>query len=314
MSAGRDLIEAIVRNKSVDQKRTAWKYGFQLGIDRYTLRANRIQRSGRDNAAVGPTGSLTCSREESNQNRHRSIIAVTIRNVIALMMAALAIPGCTSSIPSQTITVLAAASMTNVLPDIVLSYERGHPGTRVRVSYAGSSTLAAQVRTGIGADVLITASRETMNAAGTGVRQFRVFARNSIVLASATSKVSSIADLNRESVIWIRCDDAVPCGQAAMTALKSEGITSQPASLDADVNAVMGRLRSGEADAGVVYRTSLIGQDHLRAIPFSHPTYVDLCIAQVANSSLPDEAQDFINYVIGSADILTAHGFEVVKT
>ena len=55
---------------------------------------------------------------------------------------------------SANVTVYAASSLTNVMNDIVDAYQ-DETGERVRVSYAGSSSLARQIANGAPADIYL---------------------------------------------------------------------------------------------------------------------------------------------------------------
>ncbi|GLR73747.1 molybdate ABC transporter substrate-binding protein [Aliivibrio sifiae] len=63
---------------------------------------------------------------------------------------------------SANVTVYAASSLTNVMNDIVDAYQ-DETGERVRVSYAGSSSLARQIANGAPADIYLSANTKWMD-------------------------------------------------------------------------------------------------------------------------------------------------------
>jgi molybdate transport system substrate-binding protein len=62
----------------------------------------------------------------------------------------------------DTVTIFAAASLTNALEAIDKSYQATHPVT-IRASYASSGTLAKQIDTGAPADIFASADRKWMD-------------------------------------------------------------------------------------------------------------------------------------------------------
>src|SRR4051812_41958290 len=63
------------------------------------------------------------------------------------------------------INVLAAASLKSSFTDLAKRFEAAHGGTSVRLSFAGSSDLVAQLQQGAPGDVLATADTATMQDA-----------------------------------------------------------------------------------------------------------------------------------------------------
>lgn len=304
-----------MRNSSVNEDGTTGESALKFRKIAYASGFDLLKGARSNFKLISSSSRLSCSGEKANVNhRHATIIARAMRNVIALFIATSALVGCATDTPRQTITVLAASSMAEVLPEIAEAFEAENRNVTVQTSFAGSATLAAQVRTGIPADVLITASRESLEASGNRVANPRIFARNYMVLATNSSEINVISDLNKESVIWIRCDESVPCGRAALLALENERVTSTPSSLESDVATVMGRVRAGQVDAGVVYRTNVTLKDiKIRVLNFKTPAAVDLYISEIKDSTHLATAGRFVNFLISSTDMLTTSGFEAVR-
>ncbi|MCC2314754.1 molybdate ABC transporter substrate-binding protein [Cellulomonas xiejunii] len=171
-------------------------------------------------------------------------------------------PPATSGTLDGTLVVLAAASLTDVLTTLVDDLEAEHPGLTVRTSFAGSATLARQVVAGAPADVLVTASPQTM----AGVTEVTggdavVVARNRMQLAVPAGNpghVTSLADVADPALTVALCAPEVPCGALGAQALARAGITPSPDTLEQDVRAVLTRLTLDEADVGLVYRTDVV--------------------------------------------------------
>jgi molybdate transport system substrate-binding protein len=162
---------------------------------------------------------------------------------------------------SGTVTVFAAASLTESFTRIARDFEAANPGVTVTLNLAGSSALANQITQGAPADVFASAAPKNMatvteagDADGTPV----VFARNQLVIAVPSGNpkgVGGLADLARPGVKVALCADQVPCGAAARTALTAAGVALTPVTLEQDVKGALAKVKLGEVDAALVYRT-----------------------------------------------------------
>lgn len=191
----------------------------------------------------------------------------------ALAVAVLALAGCDRTddpasggdtrddTVTGTVTVFAAASLTESFTRIAKDFEAANPGVTVTLNLAGSSALANQITQGAPADVFASAAPKNMatvtdagDADGTPV----VFARNQLVVAVPSGNpkgVTGLADLGRPGVKVALCAEQVPCGAAARTALGAAGVALTPVTLEQDVKAALAKVKLGEVDAALVYRT-----------------------------------------------------------
>jgi molybdate transport system substrate-binding protein len=171
-------------------------------------------------------------------------------------------PG-TGSTPGVTghLTVFAAASLTESFTQIGKDFEAANPGSKVTFSFAGSSALATQINQGAPADVFAAASPATMKTvtdAGNGDGSPVVFVRNQLVIAVPKGNpkgIKGLGDLTRAGVKVALCAEQVPCGAAARTALAAANVSLTPVTLEQDVRAALSKVKLGEVDAAVVYRT-----------------------------------------------------------
>ncbi|RJL34687.1 molybdate ABC transporter substrate-binding protein [Bailinhaonella thermotolerans] len=157
----------------------------------------------------------------------------------------------------RTLTVFAAASLTETFTELGREFETRNPGVKVRFNFAGSSTLVRQIEQGAAADVLATADRATMAGTGAGGR---VFARNRLEIAvppGNPGRVRALKDLAGRDVKVALCARKVPCGAAAAKALDAAGVEVTPVTLEQDVKGALTKVRLGEVDAALVYRTDV---------------------------------------------------------
>ncbi|MEV4211473.1 molybdate ABC transporter substrate-binding protein [Micromonospora sp. NPDC049662] len=162
---------------------------------------------------------------------------------------------------SGTVTVFAAASLTESFTRIAKDFEAANPGVTVTLNLAGSSALANQITQGAPADVFASAAPKnmaTVTQAGDADGTPFVFARNQLVVAVPSGNpkgVTGLADLARPGVKVALCAEQVPCGAAARTALTAAGVALTPVTLEQDVKGALAKVKLGEVDAALVYRT-----------------------------------------------------------
>ncbi|MBS2936836.1 molybdate ABC transporter substrate-binding protein [Nocardioides sp. J2M5] len=158
------------------------------------------------------------------------------------------------------LTVLAAASLTDVFDQLAGPFEEEHDAT-VTFSFGSSTDLAEQVADGAPGDVLATADETSMGIAeDAGVTgDVQTFATNVLTIVVPKGNPAGIESLDDlDGATWVRCADEVPCGKVALAVLDDNGITAEPASLEEDVRATLDKVISGEADAGLVYATDAV--------------------------------------------------------
>jgi molybdate transport system substrate-binding protein len=191
-----------------------------------------------------------------------------VKRLVAVL-AALALTGCGASGGGSggevtgTVTVFAAASLTDVFTALGRQLEADHPGLQVRFNFAGSSALATQLTQGAPADVFASASTDQMDVVtnhGIVSRAPTLFAANVLEIAvpagnpGGITGVADLADPNRTIAL---CSPEVPCGAAAVKVFAAAGLTAAPDTLEEDVKATLTKVQLGEVDAALVYATDV---------------------------------------------------------
>ena len=206
-----------------------------------------------------------------------------------------------------TLTVFAAASLTEAFRTIGRDFEAAHPGTKVEFNFAGSSTLARQIIEGAPADVFASADDENMKKvadAGDVAGTPKPFAHNRLVVIvprGNPKQVKSLADLSRQGMTVSLAAPAVPVGKYAAEAFAKAGATVPEASREADVKGVVTRVSMGEADAGVVYVTDVAPvKDTLEtvSIPDAQNVVASYPIAELKAAPDAAGAREFVAYVL----------------
>ena len=250
--------------------------------------------------------------------RWRAVFALA---VVALSSACGTSPPASSSSSALngTITVLAASSLTSAYTAIVKDFQQAYPGSTVKFSFGGSSTLVAQIQQGAIGDVFASADQPNMQkAADSGLLAGSpsIFAHNrlEIVVAAGNPKhIAALSDLAHSGLVVVLCAPAVPCGRYSTQALQKAAVTVKPASQETDVKAVVSKVALGEADAGIVYVTdvkaagaSVQGVE----IPPGVNVVADYPVAVLKDSQNVPLAKAFISYLLGAGQpTLNRYGF-----
>jgi molybdate transport system substrate-binding protein len=221
---------------------------------------------------------------------------------------------------SGEITVFAAASLTESFTQLGKEFEAAHPGVKVRFNFGGSSSLAQQINQGAPADVFASASPTNMKQVsdtGSAAGQPVTFARNRLEIAVPKGNpagVTGLADFGKAERKIALCAEQVPCGAAAIKVLQAAGVTPMPDTLEQDVKAALTKVRLGEVDAALVYRTDVRSAgDAVQGIEFAEADKAinDYPIAVLAHAPNPAGAQAFVDFVRSDRGraVLTSVGF-----
>lgn len=150
------------------------------------------------------------------------------------------------------LTVMVAASMCSLA-------ESAADETHAAVVCGGSADLVAQLESGHSADLLITANQATADAAQAraGATQQRVIATNELVLVVPAGNPAEVTGLDESlnGIDLVICAPQVPCGAVSSQVAAANNIELTPVSEEQAVTDVLGKVVSGQADAGLVYQT-----------------------------------------------------------
>ncbi len=247
----------------------------------------------------------------------------------ALTVAALGLGACgNGSEPSETITVFAAASLTEAFGELAEAFEAEHPGVTVRLSFAGSATLRTQVLEGAPADVFASASPEEVAALDTAglVVEERGLATNSLVVATTEGGIGAFEELGEPGLRLVLAAENVPAGRYARESLAladadgafGEGfaarVLANVRSNETNVRATLAKVELGEADAAIVYASDLraaAGNVRAVAIPERFQVAAEYRIALLSES---DAARAFVAFATSPQGMATLarHGFTAV--
>jgi molybdate transport system substrate-binding protein len=223
--------------------------------------------------------------------------------------------GSTAGTPVGDVTVFAAASLTETFTQIGKDFEAAHPGSHVKFNFAGSSALAQQIGQGAPADVFASAAPANMKQVAESGST--VFVRNKLQIAvpkGNPKKIASLADLVRPDLKLALCAEQVPCGAASKKAFQVASLTPKPVTLEQDVKATLTKVKLGEVDAALVYKTDVSAtKGDVDGVSFPEADqaindYPIIALPKAANSA---GAKAFVDYVLSEGKaVLTKAGFD----
>ncbi|APE35149.1 molybdate ABC transporter substrate-binding protein [Nocardia mangyaensis] len=215
-----------------------------------------------------------------------------------------------------TVTVFAAASLTETFTELGQRFEAAHPGTKVVYSFGASSALAEQIKQGAPADVFASAAPKDMQQvvdAGDITAAPVTFVRNRleiVVPQGNPGNITGLADFGETEPKIALCAEQVPCGAAGTAVFEVAGVDPRPDTREADVKAVLTKVALGEVDAALVYRTDVrAAGNKVEGIEFPEAdrAMTDYPVAPLAKAPNAAAAAAFVEF-IGSEQARTVFG------
>ena len=257
--------------------------------------------------------------------RARSVRCLIALGIVAV--SAVTIPGSAFASarvgpkPSGSITVSAAASLTDAFTRLGDEFEKQYPKASVTFNFGSSSALVTQMQGGAPADVFAAADLTNMDkllSTGKITTAPTTFARNNLQIAvkpGNPKNVSSLADLEGIGIVSL-CGASVPCGVYAANVLSRAAVQIPESNVTrgADAKATIAAVAQGDANAAIVYSTDVKAAGSTVkgvVIPDDQNTIAVYPIAPVADNSNPKLAKAFVEYVASpkGQKTLTRYGF-----
>jgi molybdate transport system substrate-binding protein len=266
----------------------------------------------------------------------RKSVSVSLSSLLLASLMLMVLVGCaTPAQPPKTLTVFAAASLTESFTEIGKQFEATNPGVKVVFNFAGSQQLRSQLEQGARADVFASANAKEMTTAiisdslvVSGTQHTFVTNRLAVILPKNNpGKITSLADLARPGLKLDFADPSVPVGQYALDMLTKmsqdatfgatfkDKVVANVVSHEDNVKSVVAKVRLGEVDAGVVYSTDITSDAAKELTTLDVPDKFNVIatypIAPLKNAVEPKLASQFVDWVLSSKgqQVFAKYGF-----
>jgi molybdate transport system substrate-binding protein len=216
-----------------------------------------------------------------------------------------------------TLSVLADSSLTDAFNELGTAYQDTHHDVTISFTFGGSQDMASEVSDPAPGDVLATADEQTMSGVAPYVTGRRAIAHTGLTIAVAPGdpkRIRNLSDLANPNLRVVLGGPQVPIGRYALQVLARAGVKVMPKFEDADSRTVLGRIRTDQADAAIVYITDMRSAGAAAssvAIPASQNILATYDAAATTRSRHPATAKAFVTW-LGSplaVSILTKYGF-----
>lgn len=219
----------------------------------------------------------------------------------------------------RTLTVYAAASLTDAFNEIGKAFAEEHPGVVVAFNFGGSQNLRTQIEQGAPADVFASANAKEMDTLVTGnfveASAPKVFLTNQLVVILPKDNpagIASLEDLSKPELKLVLAAEDVPAGRYARQILDNlnaqfgadykDKVLANVVSNEDNIRQAVTKIQLGEADASIVYVSDAVATpDLLRIeIPADVNVLAEYPIAPLVRSENLELADEFMAYVLSS--------------
>lgn len=272
-----------------------------------------------------------------------------IKKIIAAAMIIALITSMTACGSSEddkvTVTVFAAASLSDVMAEFEAGYEEANPGVDIVINADSSGTLMTQIEEGAPCDVFFSAAQKQMDQLdeeGLVNAESRVNVVNNqlvvITQADSSTEVTGLEDISKASSIAL-ADGSVPVGKYTRQAMIALGMLEEaddPAAIttadvveqlgiseiseQSNVSKVLEAVEEGSSEVGTTYLSDTIGHEDgiriLEIVPYDVTGNIIYPVAQIINDEATDAevaaALDFIAYITNddAKELYKKHGFD----
>ena len=231
---------------------------------------------------------------------------------------------------SHTLSVYAAASLTDAFTEIGKAFEAQQADVTVVFNFGGSQNLRTQIEQGAPADVFASANikeMDTLVANGLIAADApKIFLTNQLVVIlpkNNPGEIVSLKDLRQPNLKLVLAAEEVPAGRYARQVLKNLNskfgadykgkVLANIVSNEDNIRQAVTKVQLGEADASIVYVSDAVAEPDLQRIeiPVDANVLAEYPIAPLIESEHPEMASQFIAFVLSpdGQSILKKWGF-----
>lgn len=252
--------------------------------------------------------------------------------IIFLTVFSFILAGCSTSqdtgqsdAESISLTVSAAASLTDCMEEIKELYIKENPNIDITYNFAGSGSLQQQIEQGAPADIFFSAGKKQMNALVDADLMLNDsvedILENKVVLVTPKGEetISSFDELLEDNIEKVAIGDpgSVPAGQYAQEVLNNLNLYNEIESkivFAKDVREVLSWVETMNVDAGLVYKTDAQISDKITistVAPEGSHTPVIYPVGIVKYTKNAEESQKFMNFLFEeeAKELFIKYGF-----
>ena len=261
-----------------------------------------------------------------------------VRSLLVMLLATviLAMTGCaqqekqapTTTSKPVTLTISAAASLTEAMGEIKILYTKEKPNVTIDYNFGSSGSLQQQIEQGAEVDLFFSAATKQMDALQKKdliLEETKVnLLGNSVVIIvknDSTSGISDFMDLTSAKINKIALGEpkTVPVGQYSEEIFTSLSIFDKiktKAVYGKDVKEVLTWVETGNVDAGVVYATDAKTSQKVKVVVQAskdlYKTSVLYPVAVIKASKNIDDTKTFLKFLTGNKakEVFVRYGFD----
>ncbi len=250
-----------------------------------------------------------------------------IANILLfLILGGILLSGCSKKEDTE-LLIGAAASLEPAMKELRPLFEKQYTGTRLTFTFASSGTIEQQIREGAPVDVFLSASKKQIDSMEKDellLPDSRVdLYRNEVVLivpVDSKLEIADFMDITKAEIIAIGDPESVPAGQYAKVIFERLGIWEavySKATLGKSVTEVSAWVSSGEAEAGVVYKTDAKRNARVKIAASAPEGEGSIAIypgAILKNTESKVQAKEFLAFLDTkeAEEIMVNYGFDMI--
>ena len=242
------------------------------------------------------------------------------RLVFLAIIVSLVLSACGSASAAnspRTLTVFAAASLTDAFTEMGKAFEAAHEGVTVTFNFGGSQNLRTQIEQGAPAAVFASANTKEMDALiegnFIGADTPRIFLTNQLIVIlpeQNPADINSLEDLAQPGLKLVLAAEEVPAGRYAQQVLDNlnavygphykDDVLANVVSNEDNIRQAVTKVQLGEADASIVYVSDAVAVPDLQKIeiPAELNVIAEYPIASLVHAKDLDLANAFIDFVL----------------
>ncbi|MFM7677611.1 MAG: molybdate ABC transporter substrate-binding protein [Roseiflexaceae bacterium] len=256
----------------------------------------------------------------------RRFLALIATSTLANLVGA----ACSTTPAATGLNLAVASSLKDVMQALDAAYATQIAAPAATIQAAGSGALAKQLIEGAKADLFASADRTAMDkvvAAGLiDPAAVNVIAHGMLVVAVRPgAPVPDLQALATNGIKVVMADTTVPAGKYGVTLLDNLSniygadyatqVKANVVSYETSVRAVLQKITSGEADAGIVYASDVVavGKDKVQVLTIPADATVVAEYVAAPLKSGASTSQAFLDYIVSDAakPIWAQYGFTI---